>query len=1523
MRRSLGLRRLSWVAVALVCAGGARDALAQRAPSRLPTPPEALRSALVRADEQLQSGEVTAGIEMLQQILDHPEDHFASDSSESSFKAQVEQRLRTLSPEGRASYERRYGDQARVLCHTAVRTGDVDALQSVVRQFFWTEAGLDAAVLLAAHRLDAGDALAAARLQDRLLEHAAATGRRRQELLLRGGACWLQAGDRERALARLVELDQALRDGGRQVAGRPVPEFTSPPAALAWLADSFLAAVGPAQDAGGEGDVVVFRGDARRNAALEAAVPVGDGAWHYPAFDDYDTPAPDRAARLTEVLQELERQYAENERDCLLLPAQVPLITGNAVLFPGFGMLKAVSPDTGEFLWAATVGIDQSFRNLAGQRWEPNESWHQGMLKLFLGQRAWRDLTASAVSTDGRYAYALSDGGMVSSLMQYSAAMSNLSAHPMAPHPYNWLKAYELAAEGRLKWQAGGPRGTLDRPLAGAFFLGAPLPLEGRLYCLVEDGGQVRLAVLNAERSAMGPQPAVEWSQALYNPDRNLHNNMANAWQSVDRRLAGLTPAAAGGILVCPTGERTIIAVDVERRRVLWAHEYREAAASTQDQVAVVRMRQARQQSDEQMLRELLSGERWHDAAPIIAGNFVVVTPPDSPDVHCLRLLDGQEVWRSGRGDGLYVACVHGERVIVVGRNEVRALNLSDGGPAWPRPAPIPVPSGRGFRHGHLYVLPLSTGEIATVDLERGRVLVRSPLQDRRVPGNLVAAQGRIFSSSPAGLLGFRSLGELTSDVESRLAASPGDPHALALRGELRLHLGDESTGLSDLREAARRHDDPRARQVLTSALIEGLRTDFAAYRNDADEIDRLVTDPQQRSMFLRLLAEGLEAAGERTEAFRRYLEFAESGVGTPVLERVDSERSVRSDRIIRTRLEALYDAADAAERAGMNEALRVAAGRAAAAEGAGGLQRLLGLVEPLPIANAVRRSCAERLDPLSERVLLESLLLRLRDAPDPALHAEATARLADLHTRSGEPAAAYAYLRELGGDLAGVVCLEGRTGEQLLDAWRADPARALASEATWPVAHVEVDDVRRGSSQTLHRVEQVGPPSDVLRGWNFFIDVNGANVHAFDADGRPRGKIPTGSARGRKGQDYVRYVSTAGRLALVVLEDQFLVLDAIGEDGNPVPLAQGDLVDSAEYRQFPVQIFVRQANPQGRVLRQAPLNTYNRSLLGNAGPLNSTCLVYQQATTLKAINPLTGEELWVREDASMPVGCEILADDEFIVLWPPQRNEVILLRSSDGDLVGRRRLPAGLVQPQPECDWGRKLLTLTTGKSGAAPVTTFGLYDPVDDRNVWEYEVTELAAWSPVDGRDVAVLRRDGRLSIIDGATGDERCAATLSEGLPADRLGVITDADRSFVVTVGAERPLAKELRHSPNARLLPVHGTVAALERGSGRLAWSRPVEYQSIDPSHPSRWPALVFTALVYDTTQKDRNIAERTVLSTLLLDKTTGSVLYENQRPMASTAEQSWRAYPDEQRIELMYGSAVLGVQFAESPPQEK
>ena len=61
---------------------------------------------------------------------------------------------------------------------------------------------------------------------------------------------------------------------------------------------------------------------------------------------------------------------------------------------------------------------------------------------------------------------------------------------------HNRLLAVGLGS-GKRVWQAGG-RGEKAGELADAFFLGAPLPLGGKLYTLVEIRSELKLVCLNA-----------------------------------------------------------------------------------------------------------------------------------------------------------------------------------------------------------------------------------------------------------------------------------------------------------------------------------------------------------------------------------------------------------------------------------------------------------------------------------------------------------------------------------------------------------------------------------------------------------------------------------------------------------------------------------------------------------------------------------------------------------------------------------------------------------------------------------------------------------------------------------------------------------------------------------------------------------------------------------------------------------------------------------------------------------------
>ena len=165
------------------------------------------------------------------------------------------------------------------------------------------------------------------------------------------------------------------------------------------------------------------------------------------------------------------------------------------------------------------------------------------------------------------------------------------------------------------------------------------------------------------------------------------------------------------------------------------------------------------------MLPFNMNEDRWLDSAATIVEGKVLLTPSDSDELHCLNLVDGTVLWKRPRGQGLYLACASSGKAVVVGRTHLHAWKLADGNAAWKEPIPIPMPSGRGFRTGALYRLPLSTGEIATVDLGSGHIIARSKSRTGYVPGNLVASGGAIVSQTTNAVVGYKSLSDLNAGI--------------------------------------------------------------------------------------------------------------------------------------------------------------------------------------------------------------------------------------------------------------------------------------------------------------------------------------------------------------------------------------------------------------------------------------------------------------------------------------------------------------------------------------------------------------------------------------------------------------------------------------------------------------------------------------------------------------------------------------------------------------------------------------
>ena len=234
----------------------------------------------------------------------------------------------------------------------------------------------------------------------------------------------------------------------------------------------------------------------------------------------------------------------------------------------------------------------------------------------------------------------------------------------------NELAAYELKTQGKIKWRVGGGGDhrdiDIEPKLAGAYFLGPPLPLDdGQLYCLAERGKDqaIYLEVLDAKSGK------VQWQQQLV----STADSSMNGFQDSYRRLTGATPSFADGVLVCPTSAGAVVAVDLATHKLLWGYEYPPGPMGPNQQMIAMRFQMGA------MAVPSYSGDRWADSTATIAQGRVLITPVEGEQpLFCLSLIDGKLLWKMDRGDNVYVAGVEDGKVILVGKRKVQAVSLVD-----------------------------------------------------------------------------------------------------------------------------------------------------------------------------------------------------------------------------------------------------------------------------------------------------------------------------------------------------------------------------------------------------------------------------------------------------------------------------------------------------------------------------------------------------------------------------------------------------------------------------------------------------------------------------------------------------------------------------------------------------------------------------------------------------------------------------------------------------------------------------
>ena len=1463
---------------------------------RLPSEPRLLIG-LGKARQQLDDKDYEAAIDTLQPLLETSEDFFQNvdDKRWVSSLAQVEKLLWEMPAEVIETYRRRYEPLAAQSLQTARSRSNLAELLSIVRNYPLTLSAAEATRAAADMAFDQG-------------ETALASGPERTTLLIRIAQGWTLAGQPEAATESVRELSTLAQASPIEYEKKLLtpPAMGDSKSDAAWLNKIFgpVAPLVPQRT----GDWRMMGGHTRRWGSGALVSPIQRGSWAYPLIDQYDMFVAGRDAVFQSYLRDLDTRFQPKEPGSNVQPSLTPLVIGaplvigDTVVVQGLGSVKALDARTGHLRWSGVVKEDTFFywaqRNFSEKGTNPE---HDSRVEQYLSQRAWQNQAGSSLASDGQQVYAVSGTGMVGfarpTAMFMRNGMPQTPPRELLPPSDNRLLAYDLQT-GLLKWESGGPAVAIpldedgqltgqSRRMGGAFFLGAPLPVDGQLFVLAEDRGQIRLCSLSPVTGE------VEWSLPLLNPSTAIANDET-------RRMFGLSPAYAGGLLICPTGEGVVVAVDPLLRRVEWFQQYRERSPAIDPRLAMrMNFQRPPQFGNGSSIVPLVPARRWLDSTPLLTAGRVLLPAADVEQLLCFDIETGKSLWQIPREEGLFIAACTERRCLIAGEQSLRSVQLSDGKGVWS--VEIPTPSGRGVVSGGQYLLPVSTNEILAIDLKTGRILARSAIDPAHHAGSLVAAEGRLLMQTSSELIGFRPLSEVSIEIARDLNDPTTRARALSEQGEMQLFQGQESEAVASLQESLQLQESAPARQLLVWSLLERLKADYAGSRGLVAGLKQTITDPRQRRLLTQLNAEGLSRAGENLPAFQEYLELLQDLVrsgnsrGESLLE-LSANHQVREDRWLRGQLTQLYSVADESLRpqlkAALNEFLTAKEYSTKA-----NFATVLGIdLAPELHLELARTNGADQF-------LTQRILWTFSESTDPQLRGPAVAKLIRNELSLKRTKFIAPLFSLLQHELASVECEPGITGADLWkllrEQFRLD--RILGPQLDLLEQPLAAPSIALGQpSVTIHE-RMIYPVLGAKRGpfaeWLIAYDSNPNQLtHFCDPTGRSENpfnheSIPD-SFLGP-----VRYVQTDPQLVLLAYRNAFAVISPMDIGRNQFQVRFHASLSQNQTR-MPRQRNALPPKPGVRdVVYPAPGNTY----AGNVGPLTYDTLCYLSDQNLFAVRPAAndGKVQWKR--SGVPAGSEICADSQYVVMIPPLRDRLIVLRSADGVQVAERSFPKGAVERQ-RADWGRLFLVERTATAVAAPTetTTWAMYDPATDREVWSLSFPQGTLWTPADGADLTFLEPNGTLHLIDDQTGKVRWTAALPPPVIAPKsFTVHAETDRFFIHTAHARTPQQEEISEVSSVftkRSVPVNGLVAALDCHSGNLLWSRPLEQQLFRPDLPAKSGVLAY-AVDRRRPTPGKAGEQKTYTSFVFLSRQTGEPVFSTEVNEPTGTNEGWSRLP--------------------------
>jgi outer membrane protein assembly factor BamB len=1417
-----------------------------------------------------------------------------------SAREEAQRLLTSLPPEGRERYRQTYGPKADALLKAALKDNKPEQLARVAADYLYTDAGPEALAALAARAAEAKDYGRAALYYGQLLRHRG-VARWTPADLFHATLTFRRAGDRERAdLTGGELLSRVGREGLRIGKTRYDREGLS----------KELARMGPPPV---RDEWPMYGGNAARSDQGIGGPPFLELLWKQPTVEADET---------AQVLKRAEKSLEARKQPGL--PAFYPIAFVNTVrgqrqpqlVYRSYWGVHSLNMKIGKVIWDSPSGwsLDRMLdtnpaRRADARKVQAMTNW----LNYYVNQQArpqivFENSLLGALSTDGNFLFAVEDLAVPPSMAATDNFRpgfdpgKNFGLEVKEAVRHNELQAYDLATNGKLKWIVGGrDKGDLD----DSFFLGAPLPLEGRLYLLNQKDKDLRLAVLRPQdgkllalhKLATVPRPLTE---------------------DPVRRTQAAHLAYAQGTLVCPTNAGAVVGFDLLAGRIAWAYSYAEPAEAPAAPPAALRRRAIppgfMMTPDGRVVPMPGMNVGWKVTAPVVADGKVVFTAPDAKSVHCLNLADGTPVWsRKRTEDDLYLGGVFAGRALVVGKKSVRGLSLERGETLWT--LETGVPSGQGVASDNVYYLPLREAartkepEVCAIDVRSGRVVAHTRSRKKHVPGNLLFFEGDVVSQTATEVVAYPQLKVKLARMNEVLRKDPADPAGLVERADLRVDMGDLAGAAADLRNALGRKPAAavrdKARALLYQVLGEGLRRDFNAFEKYLAEYEALgkegVEDKAEKARraanYSLLVAQGREAQGKAAEALKAYLDLAGQGPGDELMSLPgEPGLRVRRDVWLQGRITELLRKATPEQRKQLEEEI----GRRRKAVGGKDVEGLRGFVAAFGVGTAAGREArlelarllAEKGDYAAADQLLQELRRQRADVP---LAARAVLELARLADKRGLPADAVYYYRVLAKEFPRTEVEGKKTGAEFFEELKTDKRYLpyLDEAPAFPAGQLKAAE-QKGNfpyANQVYRFPQRGEPLPFFRSNGLALHFGFHKLQLLAATGEERWGAslprtmfqqllyPPGQAH------WVEFpFENVGHLVVLPVGHMVFGIDPVGQR----KFWEKDLVGAGGGGQTPngPQYQNVAADPRDASLRVTYADGWVQRL-GRLRALTPAVLCLQTPAGLQGIDPLTGKALWARED--VPGNADLFAGDQtaYVVALgrDNQPTATRAFRLADGHEV---RVPAF-------ADVYRKRLRVVGHhlllSDADADRVRLRLYDVRAGKDVWEatYPPKSLALQSAAP--DLAgVVAPDGTVYVVAADSGKEVLKAKMrpEDLVKVTEVRLLADRDHVYVACVKptdgnitAFGGVRSNLMPGTGLRALPVNGEVYAFARAGGKPVWHASMPDQMLVLSRFAELPVVLFTSTYQQWVINGAARHVQQVTTAHALDKRTGRRLYGN------------------------------------------